>query len=124
MEFVCPDPEATVRAANVRATLAAFRLIPSTGRKLVERNKLSLEDLRPDNYVPLQRWLNALKEIHETVGSNLVHRVGMAIVENAHFPPDLPTVEAALETLDRIYYLNHRGEVGHYHTTRRPDGAV
>jgi hypothetical protein len=43
MEFVRRDPSAVVRAANVRATLEAFHLVPSIGRRLVERHRLTVE---------------------------------------------------------------------------------
>lgn len=60
MEFRCPDPMATVRAANVKATLDAFKLVPDVGRRLIERYQLKLDDLRPDKTVPcrigLTRW--------------------------------------------------------------------
>jgi hypothetical protein len=29
-----------------------------------------------------------------------------------------------LEALDELYYMQHRGGVGHYHVTRTRDGAV
>jgi hypothetical protein len=123
MEFVSPDPEAQVRAANVRATLDAFQLRPSLGRKLIERHQLALEDLRPENFIPVQRWLDALKEIQEEIGTNLLHRVGIAILENADLPPGLDSIDVVLGAFDDIYYANHRGNVGHYRSTRRPDGV-
>jgi hypothetical protein len=124
MEFVCPDPNAIVRAANVRATLDAFRLVPSVGKRIVEGHQLNLADLRPDNFVPVQRWLDMLKDIQLEVGTGVVQEVGARIIENAEFPPHFDTVEAVLLALDDIYHLNHRGEVGHYVASRRGDGAV
>jgi hypothetical protein len=124
MEFICVDPTATVRAANVRATLDAFKLVPSTGQRLVEKHRLNIADLRPDNFVPVQRWLDALKEIQTTVGASVVRMVGTRIVENADFPPQFETVESILLALDTIYHLNHRGEVGHYRSTEREGGSI
>jgi hypothetical protein len=124
VEFVSPDPNATVRAANVRATLDAFDLLPSVGRAVIERHKLNLDDLRPDNFVPVQRWLDALREIQQEIGTNVVRRVGMQIFTNAAFPERHDSVEAVLEALDQIYYLNHKGEVGHYRVAREHEGAV
>jgi hypothetical protein len=119
MEFVCADPRATVRAANVRATLDAFSLLPSVGKSIIAHHRLELGNLTPDRFVPVQHWLDALKEIQETVGTNLVCEVGARIIENARFPPHFSTVEKILESLDDIYHINHRGEVGHYHCERR-----
>lgn len=118
MEFFCADPTAVVRAANVRATLDAFSLVPSVGQRIIAKHRLDLEDLTPDKVIPVQRWLDALKEIQDTVGVEIVRRVGTRIIENAHFPPSFRTVDAVLEALDEIYHLNHRGEVGHYRYRR------
>ena len=124
MEFRCPDPFATVRAANVRATLEAFKLVPSLGSKLVARHSLPPDSLRPDNKVRVQNWLDALAEIQTAVGTEAVRNVGRAIIENADFPPHLSTVESVLLALDDIYHLNHEGEVGHYKSRALGDGAI
>jgi hypothetical protein len=118
MEFRCPDPSATVRAANVKATLDAFKLVPSVGNRLIEKHKLGLDDLRPDNLVPVQRWLDALAEIQSVIGHEVLRSVGAAIIENADFPPSFDSVESVLLALDDIYHLNHRGQVGHYVTRK------
>ncbi len=124
MEFICPDPNAMVRAANVRATLDAFRISPSLGRQIVERHSVALQDLTADKLIPVQRWLNALREIQDEVGPTVVRQVGAHVVENAAFPPNFSTVEAVLDALDTIYYLNHVGDVGHYYTARRANGVI
>ena len=124
MEFVCNDPEATVRAANVRATLDAFSLVPSVGQRIAARHGLQIQNLTPDKFVPVQRWLDALREIQLQVGPEVVRSVGIKIIENAHFPPEFATVESVLEALDNIYYMNHRGKVGHYRIRREGELLV
>jgi hypothetical protein len=124
MEFVCPDPAATVRAANMRAVLDAFTLVPSAGQRLIEKHRLSVADLLPDKYVPVQSFLNMLKEIQTTVGPSVLRTAGTRIVVNADFPPHFETVESVLLALDAIYHLNHRGEVGHYRTAQEKNAIV
>jgi hypothetical protein len=124
MEYRCPDPGATVRAANVRATLDAFKLVPTMGGRLVEKHKLPLDDLRPDKVVSVQRWLDALAEIQSVIGPEVLRAVGAAIIENADFPPQFNSVESVLLALDDIYHMNHRGEVGHYVARRLGDDCV
>lgn len=124
MEFVCPDPNATVRAANVKATLDAFALLPALGRRIVARHRLDVEDMRPDRWLPVQRWLDALRDVQREVGTGVVREVGARIVENADFPPAFADAEAVLLALDQIYHLNHRGEVGHYRVAREGDGTI
>lgn len=122
MEHTSPDPQAVVRAANVRATLEAFRLLPDVGRRLIERHQLELADLRPENFVPLQRWLDALKEIEERVGAAKLRDVGRNIIESADIPPS--DTETLLLNLNDVYRQNHKGNVGRYLSHRLPDGAV
>ncbi len=118
MEFVSPDPKALVRAANVRATLDAFQLRPSLGQRLIQKHQLQLEDLRPEKFILVQRWLDTLKEILETVGPNVLQRVGFAISQNADFPPQFETVDSLFQNMDAIYNYNHQGDVGHYFATQ------
>lgn len=124
MEFVCADRQAVVRAANVRATLEAFSFAPSIGHRFIAKHKLRFDELTPERFVPIQGWLDALKEIQRTVGVSVVRAVGSRVVENAEFPPQFSTVESTLESLDDIYYRNHRGEVGHYRFERQCDSLI
>lgn len=124
MEFVCNDPNAMVRAANVKATLDAFNLVPELGKKIVEAHKLNIEDLRPENMVPVQRWLDALREIQHRVGIALIQNVGRNIIVNADFPPHFESVEQVLEALDTVYHMNHTGDVGHYRFEKKGAAVV
>jgi hypothetical protein len=123
MEFICPDPNAMVRAANVRSTLDAFRLIPTMGKRLIEKHQLRIDDLQPENFILVQNWLNALKELQTELGPLVVQKVGTRILENADFPPQFASIDDVLGALDAIYYLNHKGNVGHYYTTKQADGS-
>ena len=123
MQFVSPGPDARVRAANVRATLAAFKLLPQVGRKIAQKYGLG-GALRAAEFLPVQQWLDALKEIQETVGPAKVKQVGRHIVENADFPPKFTDATSVLLALDEIYHLNHQGEVGHYRVKRLPDATI
>jgi len=121
---VCPDPNALVRAANVRATLDAFNLIPTVGRTILEHHGLRVDDLRTNHFVSVQRWLDVLRDVQTAVGTNLVRQVGTRIIENADFPERFRTTAEVIEALDEIYYLNHRGNVGHYRVRPSSDGFV
>lgn len=118
MEFVSNDPKATVRAANVKATLDAFQLVPTLGRKLIERHKLAIDDLRPDNFILVQRWLDALRDIQQEVGPAKVRTVGSFTVENADIPPIFATADDMIMVINDLYHANHRGDVGNYIVTR------
>jgi hypothetical protein len=123
MEFVSPDPDALVRAANVRATLDAFSHVPELGQKVVEAHNIKLDELRPDNFIPVQRWLDALKDIQERVGKVVLRKVGRGIIASADFPPQFTSIDAIIESMNDIYYLNHKGNVGQYRTSKEADGS-
>jgi hypothetical protein len=41
--------------------------------------------------------------------------IGDSIPENAEFPPEINSIEEALNSIDVAYHLNHRGgEIGYY----------
>lgn len=124
MEFVCIDPKATVRGLNVLATVDAFQLVPDVARRMLARHHLSTTDLKADAQVPVQRWLDALREIATTVGIAKLRAVGAKVVESALFPPSFPDVISVLVALDDIYHLNHQGEVGHYRSSVMAGGRV
>lgn len=124
MEFVCKDPLATVRGANVKATLAGFQTMQSAGQWLIRQHGIEPEQLSPDARVPVQAWLDAMRQLQERSGGRLLEGIGRAIIEAAHFPPELDSVEKVVMALDTIYYLNHEGDVGHYHVERGDDGEL
>ena len=124
MEFFCSDPQAMVRAGNVQATLNAFKLQPLYAKTLLAPFGLNVEDVQPEQFVPVQRWLDAMKHLQKELGDFVLRQVGQAVAESAVFPQELSSVEAVLEALDAVYYLNHRGNVGHYHVSRGADGSI
>ena len=91
---------------------------------IVAVHKLDVNDLRPDHFILVQRWLDALREIQDTLGYEKVRCVGRTIIEAGHFPPQFTDAESILLALDEIYYLNHRGNVGHYFAKRLSDGSI
>lgn len=41
--------------------------------------------------------------------------VGLAVPENANFPPGIDTLEKGLALIDKAYHMNHRGgDIGYY----------
>ncbi len=62
-----------------------------------------------------QAWLNAFREIADSIGPRTLHSIGLKIPDNAKFPPGIDSVPSALAAIDVAYHMNHRyGEIGHY----------
>ena len=124
MEFVCTDPNAQVRAANVLATLTAMQSTPNVAQRMLTRYGLKMEELTEHAFVRLQTWLDMLRDLQSQAGFAAVRRVGRSIIEKAEFPANFTTVESVLRALDGIYYLNHRGDVGHYRVRDQENGRL
>lgn len=72
-------------------------------------------DPRPGQWYSQQSWLNSFRRISDEIGARTLNNIGMKIPENANFPPDIQTIEQALESIDVAYHMNHRkGEIGRY----------
>lgn len=84
-----------------------------------------LADIDPAKWYSQQAWLNALKQIAETVGPHTLYNIGTKIPENAKFPPGIDSIEKALESIDTAYHMNHRGgKIGNYRFKQSPDGSL
>lgn len=80
---------------------------------------------KPEEWYSQQSWLNAFKKIAEDVGPYTLYCIGAKIPENAQFPPDINSLEKALESIDTAYHINHRGgEIGNYNFYKSPDGFL
>jgi len=109
VQFVAFDPAVEVSGRVIQAAIAGL------GKGAVEvLEAYGIKDPQPDQWINLQTFLDALKALSEGGLLNLV-AVGMKIPENAEWPPDIDSIEAALESIDTAYHMNHRGgEIGHY----------
>ncbi|MBW5449307.1 EAL domain-containing protein [Cohnella sp. CFH 77786] len=72
----------------------------------------------PNGWYPLPDFLAVLGGISEQLGTEALHRIGREIPETAVFPPDIGNLVGALASIDKAYYMNHRGvqtgQIGHY----------
>ena len=114
-QFIAFDNQTEVNGSTIMSIAAglgtpAHRILAAHG----------LGNIQASHWYPQQSWLDAFKEISAgTVNAMLdLVSIGMAVPENATFPPDVATIESALESLDVAYHMNHRGgEIGHYYCT-------
>ena len=86
---------------------------------ILEKN--GIKEPKPGQWFKQQAWLDAFKQISDSVGPNTLSQIGQKIPENAQFPPVIDTIEKALSAIDVAYHMNHRGgEIGKYKYA--PDG--
>lgn len=102
-------------AANIEVNATTVLSFIHSMKRGQEKRLALLEKhgIRPEEggWYPQQEWLNAFKELNETVGEMNLLLIGMAIVENAEFPP-FNSLKEGLEVIDVAYHMNHRDQNG------------
>lgn len=114
-EYIAFDPNVEVRGILVEAFFLAEG---DSIRPILQ--ELGVTRIDPYGWYPHQWVLDLFREVAQREGGsmNLVH-IGAAIPEQAEFPPHVDNVEAALNLLDAMYHLHHRGgEAGDYQVSR------
>jgi hypothetical protein len=118
-QYIAFEPNVEVTGRTILST------IDGLGDQALEAfRQRGVNKIDPDGWYPQQIWLDVLKEMDQRGFFNMV-AVGMKIPEDAAFPPDINTVESALESIDVAYHMNHRGgEIGHYRYEKIGDRHV
>lgn len=113
-----------VNGETVLSVVDGLEAYKTRALKLLENN--GIKDPRPGQWYRQQDWLNAFKEISETIGLKTLAIIGGKIPENAKFPPEIDSIEKALAAIDVAYHMNHKGgEIGHYtFTSTGPNSAI
>lgn len=74
-----------------------------------------IDNPQPGKWYLQQAWLDAFKEIADTIGKRVLFEIGKKIPENAQWPPEIDDINKALASIDVAYHMNHKGgEIGHY----------
>ena len=112
-EFIPFAKNVEVNGQTVLTIVHAIRSNEQWGFNILANHNIT--DIRPDGWYSQESWLNAFKEIATEVGPRTLFAIGKAIPENAKFPPEINSLETALNAIDIAYHMNHRGgEIGHY----------
>jgi hypothetical protein len=112
-QYVAMSPNVEVNGETVFAVVAGMGTFRSIALEILAEN--GIEDPKPGIWYPQQKWLDAFKRISASLGANTLFAIGIKIPENAQFPPDIDTIEKALQSIDVAYHMNHRnGDIGEY----------
>jgi hypothetical protein len=80
--------------------------------------KHGLANLDENAWYDLQKWLDAFKELSESVWASTLFIIGKEIPSKAKFPPDIDSIEKALYSINIAYHMNHtEGDIGSYDVT-------
>jgi hypothetical protein len=112
-QFVGFSRSAEVNGETVYAIVDGMGAFKSKALEVLAKN--GIHDPKPGAWFAQQNWLDAFRAISESLGKNTLNVIGKKIPQNANFPPDIDTIEKALQAIDAAYHMNHRnGEIGKY----------
>jgi hypothetical protein len=110
-QFVAFAPDVEVNGTTVMSIIAGMG---ETARPILSAH--GFDDVQRDEWYSQQAWLDAFREIAQMRSKTCdLVSIGMAIPQNANFPPDIDSIVSALQAIDVAYHMNHRGgEIGSY----------
>ncbi len=115
--FKAYQPGVEVNGETVLSVVAGMGAFEARALQLLA--ECGIKNPQPGRWYSQQAWLDAFKQISDTIGPNTLYQIGTKIPENAQFPPDIDSVEKALASIDVAYHMNHRkGEIGRYNFTK------
>jgi hypothetical protein len=105
-QFVAKDPRVEVSGKSVLSIVGGMGAFKTTARRILAEN--GIEDPLPGRWYRQQDWLNAFKQIAESIGEKSLFLMGKDIIERANLPGSVTTLEEGLKRLDIGYRKNHR----------------
>lgn len=113
-ELISFSPAAQIRGEEVAAFIAGFpQEVQSIGVRALENHGLSAP--KAGDFYPLQKFLDAMKEISDKFSAQMLFRIGEQIARHAAPPPGIDNLPQALSAVDAAYHIHHRGgEIGGY----------
>ncbi len=122
-QFSAMSHNVQVNGETVLSVIDGVGPFKSSALKILANNGIA--DPKPGDWYSHQSWLNAFKEIAETIGENTLYSIGKKIPENASFPPEIDSIDKALGAIDMAYHMNHRGgEIGNYKYEKTGDRSA
>jgi len=112
-QFQAYSPGVQVNGQTVLSVMKGMGAFAPTAGQILARHGITSPEAQGWN--SQQAWLDAFKEIAQSIGPRTLNRIGVSIPNTAKFPPGLDTIDKALALIDVAYHMNHRGgEIGHY----------
>ncbi|MBF0545303.1 MAG: hypothetical protein HQM08_12765 [Candidatus Riflebacteria bacterium] len=105
-QFQAINPKVEVNGQTVLAIANSMGVMKTLGLKILKENGIA--DPIPEKWYSQQSWLNAFKQISETVGINTLNLIGKSIPENAKFPPQIDDIHKGLASIEVAFHMNHR----------------
>jgi len=115
-QFIPFDSHVEVIGQTVLSVITALPAGQDSRKEILARHGIQVPDA--STWYAQKDYLNAFKEIAENVGPHTLFSIGKSIPEDAIFPPQIDSLEKALQSIDIAYNMNHRGgDIGYYKLT-------
>jgi len=114
MQFKTFEQGIEVNGQTVYAIVDGFKLFKAIAARFLLENEIGEEveggDIKiiPEKWYSQEAWLKAFESIAKKVGESVLFQIGLAIPENAKFPPWVKDIESAIKSIDIAYHMNHR----------------
>lgn len=116
-QFIPFDPNVEVLGQSIFTVVNAIPL--GKEHRLDVLKKHGIENIDVTTWYSQKKYLKVFEELANTLGPNMLFSIGKGVPEHAVFPPQIDSLEKALQAIDIAYRLNHRGgEIGHYKLVR------
>ena len=111
-QFQAFSPNVMVTGHSVLSVVNGMGTFKQTALQILGRH--GIQTPQPNEWYSQQAWLDAFREINQSIGAATLCQIGRSIPASAKFPPGIDTIEKALASIDAAYHMNHRGgEIGH-----------
>jgi hypothetical protein len=113
MQYRAFEPDIEILGAAMMATIGGFGPLRTIVERVLCRDGLvdcgvPGAGIDVDAWYVQQAWLDALREIDERFGTEVLFNIGAEIPNNAVFPALAVDVHSAVASIDVAYHLNHR----------------
>ncbi len=99
-------PDVEVKGDAMLSLLDGMGTYRTMAKQFLSDN--DIVDLQAGRWYSQQAWLDAFRNIHDSVGPTLLFTIGTKIPHNAQFPKEIDDLEKALQAIDVAYHMNHR----------------
>ncbi|PKL40814.1 MAG: hypothetical protein CVV44_04185 [Spirochaetae bacterium HGW-Spirochaetae-1] len=106
------QPGINVNGASIMSVIKGMGAFAKSAQDILKDAGLSVVKDDPDSWYPQQSWLDAFKVLSEKTGQKTLYAIGLKIPESAQFPPQIDSVEKALDSIDIAYHMNHKNAAG------------
>ncbi len=115
--FKSPTPGVVIFGTSILSMVDGMGAFKNNALNILEEN--GIKNIKPNGLYSQQKFLNSLKVIYEKLGDVTIKVIGMKIPEKVQLPPSIESTEQVLNSIDRIYSMNHKGgECGSYKFTK------